>query len=121
MQKNVCIPKIYCIGTKINIVMNKELSYVLVHVYTELQLLFYYKIVWKYYYTKLKEVDKSKKISGQILCLYCTIMRIGFLGSVDLKWSYIVELAVLQLCHDEAHDFLWKFAKVKEKEPQISR
>lgn len=50
--------------------MNKELSYVLVHVYTELKLLFYYKIVWKYYQTKLKEVDKSKKISGPILFLY---------------------------------------------------
>lgn len=47
--------------------MNKEFSNVFVHVYTELKLLFYYKIVWQYYYTKLKEVDISKKISGQIL------------------------------------------------------
>lgn len=48
-------------------------------------------------------------------------MRIGFGDLWTLKWSYSVELAALQLCHDEAHDFSRKFAKVKEKEPQISR
>lgn len=48
-------------------------------------------------------------------------MRIGYWDLWTSKWSCSVELAALQLCHDEAHDFLRKFVKVKEKEPQISR
>lgn len=45
-------------------------------------------------------------------------MRIGFLDLWTSKWPYSVELAALQLCHDEAQ---LEICKSKRKEPQISR